>query len=316
MRNAADIRNLLLSKGFFPEVLPPCFDSSKLARSFSGMIKDMEKKKFHQRISAYIRYSGTKHDGNRRFYGSVNPVPYFSVCHFIGKNWKTFEDKFNNSDFGVSNLSLGNDDDDRALLVPALSEISPKLSLKIKYAPHVIKTDIAQFFPSIYTHSLVWVAHGQIEAKKDTSRSSVMNLFNSLDWHTQQCQRGQTRGIIVGPDAFRVIAEYIACEIDSQLKHKSADIIVGGIRHVDDFYIGVKSEIDSSIVLSHLRDSLQNFELQINDNKTKLLSGLHPIDDIWAQELRKLALSNYYSSSEEYNFLLDKAFDTSQSIGS
>jgi len=316
MSNGANIRDLLLSKGFFPEVLPPCFDSSRLSSSFSGMIRDLEKKKFHSKVSAYIRYSGTKHDGNRRFYGSVNPIPYFLVCQFIGKHWGKFESQFSNSDFGVSNLSLGSDGDDRALLVPALSEISPKLSQKIKYAPHVIKTDIAQFFPSIYTHSLVWVAHGQNQAKKDTSRNSTTNYFNALDWHIQQCQQGQTRGIIVGPDAFRVIAEFIACEIDSQLKLKAGNVIVGGIRHVDDFYIGIKSEIDSSIVLSHLRDSLQNFELQINDNKTKLLSGLQPIDDIWAQELRKLSLSSHYFSSDDHNFLLDKAYDTSQDIAS
>lgn len=316
MSNSAKIRNSLLSKGFFPEVLPPCFDSSALSRSFSGMIREMDKKKFHSRVSAYIRYSGTKHDGNRRFYGSVNPIPYFFVCDFIGKNWNTFETKFNYSEFGVSNLSLGIEGDDRALLVPALSEIAPKLSLKIQYAPQIIKTDIAQFFPSIYTHSLVWVAHGRDQAKKDTNRNSKNLHFNALDWHIQQCQRGQTRGIIVGPDAFRVVAEYIACEIDNQLKQKTSNVVVGGIRHVDDFYLGIRSEIDSSIVLSHLRESLQNFELQLNDNKTKLLSGLQPIDDIWAQELRKLSLSPYNSNGEDHNFILDKAFDTSQKIGS
>lgn len=316
MSSASEIRNTMLSKGFFPEVLPPCFDSTKLVRAFSGMIKDLQSKKFNQRFSSYIRYSGTKHDGNRRFYGSVNPVPYFMVCHFIGQHWELFDNKFRNSDLGVSNLSLGSTKDDRALLVPALSEIGPKLSAKIKYAPHVIKTDIAQFFPSIYTHSMVWVAHGITQAKKDTKRTSVVNFFNALDWYTQQCQFGQTRGIIVGPDAFRVIAEYIACEIDDQLKRNAGDFVVGGIRHVDDFYLGVKSEIDSSIVLSHLRDALQNFELQINDNKTKLLSGLQPIDDIWAQELRKISVSEYYSDGEEANFLLDKAFDTCQTVGS
>jgi len=316
MSTAAQIRNLLLAKGFFPEVLPPCFDSTSLSTCFSGIIRDMLKNKFNTRVSSYVRYSGTKHDGNRRFYGSVNPVPYFLVCQFIGQNWNTFETKFNDSEFGVSNLSLGDEDDDRALLVPSLSEISPKLSLKIKYAPYVIKTDIAQFFPSIYTHSLVWVAHGQKEAKQDTKRNSVNNYFNALDWYVQQCQRGQTRGIIVGPDAFRVIAEYIVCEIDNQLKQKTENVVIGGIRHVDDFYLGIKSEIDSFIVLSHLRESLQNFELQLNDNKTKLLSALHPIDDIWAQELRRLNISSFYPTSEDYNFLLDKAFDTCQNINS
>ncbi|WP_354305103.1 RNA-directed DNA polymerase [Pedobacter sp. UYP1] len=316
MSQGINIRNALLRVGFFPEVLPPCFDSYNMARSFKGMIKGMELSKFHKKSSAYIRYSGTKHDGNRRYYGTVNPIPYFHICHFIGHHWKIFTDQLNSSLFGLSSFSIGGEKDDRALLIPALSEITSKMSSKIKYAPYIIKTDIAQFFPSIYTHSLAWVAHGVQIAKADTDRSSRTTYFNNLDWFTQQCQNGQTRGVIVGPDAFRVIAEYIACEIDKLLCKKAKDYIVGGVRHVDDFYIGVRSELDGSIVLSHLRDILQNFELQINDNKTKLLSGLQPIDDIWAQELRNLYVSNAEYDIERFNYILDKAFEVSQRIGS
>jgi hypothetical protein len=316
MSEGINIRNALLKIGFFPEVLPPCFDSGNMARSFRGMIKGMERSKFHKKSSAYIRYSGTKHDGNRRYYGTVNPIPYFHLCHFIGQHWKIFTDQLNESVLGVSSLSLGGDKDDRALLIPALSEITSKVSLKIKYAPYIIKTDIAQFFPSIYTHSLAWVAHGVKEAKSDTDRNSKTTYFNQLDWFTQQCQNGQTRGVVVGPDGFRVLAEYIACEIDKLLHQKAKDYIIGGVRHVDDFYIGVRSELDGSIVLSHLREILQNFELQINDNKTKVLSSLQPIDDIWAQELRNVNISTTSYDDERFNYLLDKAFDVSQSIGS
>ncbi|MCX2432193.1 RNA-directed DNA polymerase [Pedobacter sp. GR22-10] len=317
MSQATNIRDGLLRKGFFPEVLPPCFDSSNLARSFKGLVTSLDAKRFHKRSSGYIRYSGTKHDGNRRYYGTVNPVPYFYICQFIGKKWNVFTDKLDHSSFGLSTYSLGEASDDRALIIPALSEISPKMSAKIKYAPYIIKTDIAQFFPSIYTHSLSWVAHGIEASKKDTARNSQINYFNNLDSYIQQCQNGQTRGVVVGPDAFRVLAEFIACEIDKSLQEKAADYIIGGVRHVDDFYIGVRSEMDSSIVLSHLREILQNFELQINDNKTKLISGLYPTDDIWAQELRHISIDpRYYQEVTRFNYILDKAFDTSQMSGS
>ncbi|WP_047432761.1 RNA-directed DNA polymerase [Chryseobacterium indologenes] len=316
MSKAINVRDALLRKGFFPEVLPPCFDSTNLARSFKGMVKSIDTKRYHRRSSAYIRYSGTKHDGNRRYYASVNPVPYFYICQFIGKHWNLFVDKLDQSSFSLSPYSLGGESDDRALLIPSLSEIYPKMSAKIKFAPYIVKTDIAQFFPSIYTHSLSWVAHGIKSSKSDTSKESKLVYFNQLDYYIQQCQQGQTRGVVVGPDAFRVLAEFIACEIDKSLQEKAGNSIVGGVRHVDDFYLGVRSQLESSIVLSHLRDVLQNFELQINDNKTKLLSGLHPTDDVWAQELRQIIIPDGYLHENRFNYILDKAFDLSQALGS
>ncbi|KKX46789.1 RNA-directed DNA polymerase [Sphingobacterium sp. IITKGP-BTPF85] len=309
------IRNSLLNKGFFPEVLPPCFISTNLARCFSGQIKEILKKQYHKRSSSYIRYSGTKHDGNRRYYGVVNPIPYFYLCDFIGKQWEEIENKLQQSNFSISKIKLGSESDDRAVLVPPLSEVVSKLSSQIKHSPYLLKTDIAQFFPSIYTHSIVWAAHGREAAKGDTNRNSKSIYFNSLDWFIQQCQNGQTRGVIVGPDAFRIIAEYLVSDIDNLLQETVGDLVIGGVRHVDDYYLGIKSEFDSSIVLSGLRDILQNYELQVNDSKTKVLPGLFPVDDIWAQELRS-STNNIFLLGEKINYLLDKAFELFNNSGS
>jgi len=314
MTTGKQIRDSLLNKGFFPEVLPPCFISTNLARSFNGSIKEILPKQYHRRSSAYVRYNGTKHDGNRRYYGAVNPIPYFYLCNFIGSKWNDFKTKFEKSNFSISNIRLGEKQDDRAILVSSLSEVASKLSSQIKYSPFLLKTDIAQFFPSIYTHSIVWAAHGRDEAKSDIDKKSETIYFNSLDWFVQQCQNGQTRGVIVGPDAFRIIAEFVVSHIDDILKDSAKELIIGGVRHVDDYYLGIKSEFDSTIVLSQLREILQTYELQVNDSKTKLLPGLFPVDDIWAQELR---FNSRYNSLDDYmNFLLDKAFDISNNLGS
>jgi hypothetical protein len=314
MRNSTRVRDLILTKGFFPEVLPPCFIGDDLKRCFKGLITKVEAAKFHKRSSAYIRYSGTKHDGNRRPYGTVNPIPYFSVCAFIGKNWTKFDAKISGSEYNLSDIQLGDVDDERAVLIPSLSEVIAKLSTKIKYAPYLVKADIAQYYPSIYTHAIAWVGHGKDAAKRDVDRRSRTVIFNSLDWFVQQCQSGQTRGLVIGPDAFRLVAEFIAADIDSELKTRCQEHIIGAVRHVDDFYIGIRSQIDSAIVLSHLREILLNFELQLNDSKTKVLWGLHAVDDVWAQELRRIKPYRFYTS--EINYLLDKAVELSQTIES
>ena len=68
----------------------------------------------------------------------------------------------------------------------------------------------------------------------------------------QNAQSGQTKGLLIGPDAYRVIAELIAVQVDQLMHERCKELIVGAARHVDDFYIGVRSETDALAVLAHL----------------------------------------------------------------
>lgn len=309
-------RDSLLKKGFFPEILPPCFDSTDLPRAFRGIVGALKEHEFHRgRSTQYSRITGTKHDGNRRPYATPNPIPYFGVAQFISHNWKKINRGLSSGTFGISEPRIGSPKDDRSILIPPLSELSESLSKNIKYAPYIVKTDISQYFPSIYTHSISWVAHGIIQSKDDRNPKSKLNKFNALDWFCQQCQDGQTRGLLIGPDAFRIIAEYIATDIDRKLRERASTIIIGAVRHVDDYYIGVRSEVDGITTLSHLRQILQEYELQLNDSKTKIIPGTTPMDDIWAQNLRRLSQEEYHSYDRS-SHLIDVAIEESSRINS
>ncbi|MBK4717612.1 RNA-directed DNA polymerase [Azospirillum sp. YIM DDC1] len=306
----------LLGKGFFPETLPPCFVSLDIKRAMRGITTDLNSRKFHaKRSTNYSRLSGTKHDGNRRSYSTPNPISYFYVCNFIERYWITFQNRFSTSPFSVSAPRIGSAKDDRAIIVPSLSELSGKVDDNIKYSPFILKTDISQFFHSIYTHSIPWSAHGIEKAKADQNKKSKKIKFNELDYYVQNTQRAQTRGVLIGPDAFRLIAEFISCDIDIKLRDRADGLIVGAVRHVDDFYIGVRSEIDALSVLSHLRDVLQSYELQINDSKTRVLNGLEPVDDVWAQHLRSISIKGLFAASNnDVFYMIDKAYELAKSL--
>jgi hypothetical protein len=171
-------------------------------------------------------------------------------------------------------------------VVTPLSEVSSHVGKKIRHAPVLLKADIAQFYPSMYTHALCWAAHGKDRCKDDRRYDSTKNRFNRLDFFIQNGQSGQTRGILVGPDAYRIVAEFLAVKIDQGLAARAGPSIIGAARHVDDFYIGVRSEADAMLVLSCLREALHEFELNVNDLKTSIISGVTPFDDPWASRLR------------------------------
>lgn len=310
----------LLQRGLFPETLPPCFTSVDSKRAFVGLVRSLNGKAFHNRATDFVPYSGTKHDGSRRYFGSPNPISYFYVASFIAEQWPIFEARFSSSPFSVSQPKLAPDSADRPIVIPSLSELTTVASAKLRYASHILKADIAQFFPSIYTHAIAWSAHGLEEAKRDQNPKSKALAFNRLDFFVRNCQRGETRGVLVGPDAFRLIAEFIAAGIDDELNSKISAHTVGAARHVDDYFVGLSGEPAALLALSALRDTLMQYNLNINDTKTKIIPGVEPLNELWAQDLRsdarKLQRRYLPAESDEVVLFLTKALTLARQINS
>ena len=64
----------------------------------------------------------------------------------------------------------------------------------------------------------------------------------------------------MGPDAFRLIAEYVAAGLDAEFNAAAGTTVIGAARHVDDYYIGVRGEPEALAALSSLRDILQRLQ--------------------------------------------------------
>jgi hypothetical protein len=86
---------------------------------------------------------------------------------------------------------------------------------------YLLKTDIARFYPSIYTHSIPWALHGKDAARKD---KEYKLLGNRLDLWMRETQDKQTGGIPIGPDTSFVVGEVIASAIDLRLKERIAPL--------------------------------------------------------------------------------------------
>ena len=310
------MKNSFLLNGLFPETLPPCFTSKDCHRAFRGLSSVLATRRFHKKREAPpVLYSGTKHDGSRRLYATPHVIPYYYISDFVVRNWKTFDKAFNRSPYSVSTPRQAIDDTSRAIVVTPLSEVPTQVSIKIRYAPFILRADIAQFYSSVYTHTISWAAHGKVRAKGDRRASSSRNRFNQLDFFVQNAQSGQTKGLLIGPDAYRVIAELIAVQVNQLMHERCNELIVGAARHVDDFYIGVRSETDALAVLAHLRDALHEYELNVNDLKTRITAGVAALDDPWASRLRLLSNQLAYDKTEERIIsFLDEAVSISRQM--
>lgn len=140
----------------------------------------------------------------------------------------------------------------------------------------LLKLDISRCFDSIYTHSLPWSVLG-IEAAKDNLKKCESSFGSSFDELMQHMNRGETNGIVIGPEFSRIFAEIILQGIDRKLVdilkdkeglvHRSDYRIY---RYVDDYFVFHDSEFQSERIQTHLALLLRQMKLNLNAGKSTL----------------------------------------------
>ena len=160
--------------------------------------------------------------------------------------------------------------------------------------PFLLKADISRFFYTIYSHSIPWAALGKDKAKKwyFTNKSKLdAHWSNDIDKALQACHSRETFGIPVGPDTSRIVAEILMAGIENDaefstwLKGRSAT------RLVDDLAVGFEREEDAQKALGALRAALWKFNLQLNEEKTKIVPSRISLSDKWEIEHGAFRLS-------------------------
>jgi hypothetical protein len=171
-----------------------------------------------------------------------------------------------------------------------------------------VRTDIARFYPSVYTHSISWALHKKLVAKR--KRHDLSLLGNKLDKACSACQSGQTIGLPIGPDTSFLISEVIATAIDVRLCAEFPNI--RGYRYIDDYHLFLKSQEEAERVLKYLQSLFADYELDLNDAKTDVVRFPQSFESSWTINLSSFKLhdtgsrqrrdiSNYFSLAFEYH---------------
>jgi hypothetical protein len=152
------------------------------------------------------------------------------------------------------------------------------VSMAYKYT-HLVRADIKNFYPSIYTHGLAWALHGKEFIRKKENMHNFEHYGNRLDRLFQCANDGCTNGLLIGPVVSDIAAEIIASAVDKKFTSyvKSKNIDCEAVRFKDDYRILVKSEGDGIAVIKELQSALKEFKLELSDEKTnitKLPDGL------------------------------------------
>lgn len=271
------IADWLLNEGYFPEqyVVPPSFlakDFKLQATEYITDLKEPPRRKL-------INISYPKSLLTSRIFGIQHPHNYHDIIYWLMSDWDSIIEHIFHKDLKIFSYSFPIPVNDRLK-----GELSPLRSGRMIYEwiamaekdlvaeAHkynlIVRSDITNFYNSVYTHSIGWALHGQETAFKDKTCALIGNKIDKI---VQYATNGRTNGIPVGSAVSDLIAELILSSVDLRISQKLTDKDFIATRFKDDYRILCNTETEAREILKVLADELTEFNLLINESKTKIL---------------------------------------------
>ncbi|MBR0991899.1 RNA-directed DNA polymerase [Bradyrhizobium japonicum] len=289
----------LLSNGFFPPEMPSCFYSERFGANREAVLKAFgvipSKKKgtphFHLFKGERAVFHFPRFGREDRRHAYINPISYFYLSKVLSENYVGVRKLNRRSKISIA-PAIFDWAGERALIRPAFdARDAQRVTLNAGYEL-LAEADIAAFFHSVYTHTIPWAIHGKVLAKK---KKQDMTMYgNLLDLLVRNAQDGQTIGLPVGPDTSRLLAEIIGTAVDKALqtalkgKRNWSAKQRGGMRFVDDYTFGCSSRQEAEIIVAAVRRCVNEFELELNNNKTSISPTGPFFPAAWKEHVRSL----------------------------
>lgn len=295
--------NRLLSNGYLPAELPPPFTSSYFAKEcefFNGKWKEKDIFSFSSKPE---HYSSPRFGHSRRKLSIVNPVNQFLVSSLIATNWFKISKLIRSSDSSEFKAKIIFKGDGRAISGIDFDAVARRKVAILSGYGRYVKTDVARFYPSIYTHSIPWAVLGKQYCKDNMKKPHFKSEFSDkIDAAVRSGQEGQTIGIPIGPDTSRILSELIAVDIENSIKAEIPDWNERAVRYVDDILVGLADSESPAEIISAISSSLYNYELEINSAKTKVCGIGNAHTPEWINYIRTFNLKSGNQDSDIDSF--------------
>lgn len=293
----------LIGKGYFPAELPPPFVTDSYASQCVSLLEA-----WGDGVAKYPsqpeHYSKARHGHRRRHLRIPNPVSHLAVANLIAQNWRVIKSHFGEPVFALTNpeICLADKPNERAVRLPPIDEHPKKRVLAAAPYRYILKTDITEFYPSIYTHTIPWALDGKDQAKQRRIKKGTA-WSDDLDKALRNCNNGQTVGIPIGPDTSYIVAEILMSAIDRTVKSALRGRVKSGVRHIDDFFLCFDSYLDAEAGLATIGKAVAHFDLKINVGKTRIEENIQHIEPAWPHTIATLAAAPKTTKKEPDNLM-------------
>lgn len=301
---AAPTLESLLSRGYLPKELPPCFSTA----TFTIDTKVASDKLSALKVpwTASCSYNLVRPGGARRVLQIPNPLAYLRLAQQVVAQWPKCDEVFAASTLAATRPVAGGEGERAVRAQFPISELFERRLNHRAEAGYLLKADILACYSSIYTHSIPWALLGKSAAKAPAVRHDPKLPANVLDAAVRGTRNGQTKGIDIGPDASFVIAELVLSACDRELREAIPG--VRGFRRYDDYELYFEEREKAETGLDRLQRVLGHFELVLNPRKTAIVQLPAPLDYDWALDLKRYDLRTGATQRDELVRVFEHAF--------
>ena len=267
----------LLQRGYFPKELPYNFNTFSFALMTKEMIAKLKEGSFRgvKGESLPITFTIPRGISSRRNIAIPNPWNYLKIVSYLEDKEKDINDYFSHTEyslsFPVNSVVLA-----KRCLVPCSSSYHyfRQETIKRSIGKNVIlKLDINNFYPSVYTHAIEWAFTGkdyakEIWASKGKLKHEGYEIGEKIDELIRKSQSDETHGIPIGPDVSFLVGEFILCKIDEEIHATYPNI--KGCRYYDDYTFFVSDEKEAKSVLNDVQIIMYRYGIDINERKVEI----------------------------------------------
>jgi hypothetical protein len=287
-----NLRDCLLRYNYFPftheqkEEMPPIFGSQMLISEVAEKIGAIGLSAFRKR-NGYdsTHFKRTRHPGVPRILGIPHPKAYVDLVSVICKNWT--DNILNRCQSENSVLTFEIQSDFRLIVHSynshSIDNSAESTNSDIDFGSNYrVRTDIANFYRSIYSHSLPWALVGIPTAKQNIENRQ--EWYNEIDRATRISQRNETKGITIGPATSSILSEIILFPVDAHLRERGYRFY----RYIDDYTCFVKDRDEADQFLIELSRKLEEYSLHLNAKKTEISAMPIPHAERWVVEMNQI----------------------------
>jgi len=331
----ANITKWLLEEGYYPEqyVMPPCFKIKKFelqADPYFQVDTTGLQPKFDPEKSDLINISFPKTQLTDRTFGIFSPKIYHDIVWYLMNEWdlviktlfkpqnKIYSYSFpipvsKNKDGVLGHLRAGR------MIYEFLEMAENDLVAEAYNYKFILKTDIKNFYPSIYTHSIAWAIHTKELIRKKGNKTNYSSFLGlKLDRLFQNANDGCTNGVAIGPAISDLVSEMLLSAIDTEcskiIDENEIDFL--GVRFKDDYRFLCQSKQDANFIIKTLQKQMAMFNLTLNESKSQIDELPEGLFREWTAEfqpfsLRYKAKINYkrFESSLRGTLKVDKKYE-------
>ncbi len=297
------IYSILLARGYFPKELPPSFYTEDFARFATTRVgrATVTNYKPQDGFTECVDYQLALSGGHRRGLSIPHPHSYAKLSQLVAKNLKRLLTKAGVSPFAKSR-PVYTDKGARAFQTLVRPGNTGREKASARGAARVLlKADVNQFYPSLYTHAVGWAVDPKLREKINWHKKGL--LGKQIDQALMDCQGKRSQGLPVGPDISNLLAEIVLSQVDREVKTSAS----ASYRWVDDYEFGCRSHQEAEALLSRLERALKRFNLRLSPTKTRIIEAASRIHDPWQLALQTASQQQTGTASSLLRFF-DLAF--------